>query len=204
MNQNIKDAHSDALKDVPLREEPRIAPVPAPEHSFDMSQMSFEEVRKVILKGRSKSAPGQSGITYALYKRCPALAKRLWKLLRVVWHTKKVQTSWLCADGCFVPKEENASKLDSFREISLLSVEGKIFWAVISKRLTSYLLQNKYVDTAVQKGGISGYSGCIEHTSAITTLIQEAKRGKKDLAVAWLDLAKAYPSIPHTLIYMAL
>ena len=38
----------------------------------------------------------------------------------------------------------------------------------------------------------------------MSQLIGEAKRAKTDIAVVWLDLAKAYPSIPHNLIYFAL
>jgi hypothetical protein len=63
---------------------------------------------------------------------------------------------------------------------------------------------NAYIDTSVQKGGVPGFSGCVEHTSVITQLIKEAKTGKKDLTVVWLDLANAYGSIPHQLIYTAL
>ena len=34
------------------------------------------------------------------------------------------------------------------------------------------------VDTTIQKAGILGFSGCIEHTSVISQLIKEAKKGK--------------------------
>lgn len=80
----------------------------------------------------------------------------------------------------------------------MLDVEGKIFWAIIAKRLTLYLVANKYVDTSVQKGvpGYSGYSGCLEHTAAISQIIKEAKTNSNTISVVWLDLTKAYPSIP--------
>ena len=71
--------------------------------------------------------------------------------------------------------------MDQFREISLLSTEGKIFWSVVSKRLTKYLLDNKYVDTSVQKGGISGFVGCLEYTAAMSQLIAEAKQNESDM-----------------------
>ena len=72
------------------------------------------------------------------------------------------------------------------------------------QRITNYMLANKYIDTAVQKGGIPGISGCIEHTSVVTQIIREAKENKGDLAVIWLDLANAYGSIPHKLIELVL
>ena len=62
---------------------------------------------------------------------------------------------------------------------------------VLARRMTSYMTGNSYVDTSVEKGGVPGFSGCVEHTSVISQLIQEAKVNKKDLTVVWLDLANA-------------
>lgn len=125
------------------------------------------------------------------------------KLLWTLWKKKQEPWLWTLAEGCFVPKELNSSGLNEFREISLLDVEGKISWSIIAKRLTSNLLTNGYVDTSVQKGRVPGYSGCLEHTSAISQIIKEAK-SNNTLSVVWLDLAKAYPSVPHQLIQNAL
>ncbi|XP_052260998.1 uncharacterized protein LOC127865149 [Dreissena polymorpha] len=70
--------------------------------------------------------------------------------------------------------------------------------------MTSYLLQNKYIDTAEQKGGVPGVSRCVEHTGVITQIIKEARENKGDLAVIWLDLANAYGSVPHQMILKTL
>ncbi|CAC5364749.1 unnamed protein product [Mytilus coruscus] len=70
--------------------------------------------------------------------------------------------------------------------------------------MTKYMAENSYIDTSMQKGGIAGFSGCVEHTSVLSQLIHEAKTGKKNLAVVWLDLANAYGSVPHKLIEMAM
>lgn len=98
------------------------------------------------------------------------------------------------------PRAGNKQKceLEEHRPVpnSLLSVEGKFFFAILAKRLTVYLLANNYVDTSTQKGGIPGFSGCVEHTSA--------KTDQTDLTVVWIDLANVYVSIPHQLIETAL
>ena len=73
----------------------------------------------------------------------------------------------------------------------------EISFAILAKRLTSFLTGNTCIDTSVQKEGVSLFSSCIEYTSAITQLIREAKEGRKDLTVVWLDLVSAYGSIPH-------
>lgn len=58
-----------------------------------------------------------------------------------------------------IPKEKNSSTIDQFRQISLLNVEGKIFFSVVAQRLSAFLQKNNSVDTSVQKAGISGLSG---------------------------------------------
>ena len=85
-----------------------------------------------------------------------------------------------------------------------LNVEGKLYFALWSDRLVTYTLSNKYIDTSIQKGGVPGVSGCMEHTAILSQLIREAKAEKKGLVVVWLDIANAYGSIPHKLIQKAL
>jgi hypothetical protein len=183
-----------------LAEEDFIMQCPEPTKKFDTSEPKLSEVKDIVKRARASSAPGPSGLPYKLYKYCPKLLKRLWRLLCVIWRKKYVPTQWKFAEGCFVPKEENSEHIEQFRTISLLSVEGKIFFAVLARRTTSYLLDNKYIDTAVQKGGVPGISGCLEHTAIVTQLIREARENKGDLAVLWLDLANAYGSMPHNLV----
>ena len=89
-------------------------------------------------------------------------------------------------------KEENSRHIKQFRTISLLSVEGKIFFSLMSKRMTAYILENNYLDVSVQMGGIPGFAGCLEHTSVLTQLIKEVRDNKGELSVVWVDLTNAY------------
>ena len=171
---------------------------------MNMKESTWKEINEVVKKARSCSAPCPSGIPYKVYKKCPKLLRRLWSLLRTVWRKGTVPSCWQSAEGCLAPKEKNSKTINQFRTISLLSVEGKIFFSILAKRLTTYMLENEYVDISVQKGGIPGFSGCVEHTSALTQLLHEARIDHKNLTVVWLDLANAYGSIPHKLIETAL
>ncbi|XP_053339380.1 uncharacterized protein LOC128510861, partial [Clarias gariepinus] len=66
------------------------------------------------------------------------------------------------------------------------------------------LLKNSYIDTSVQKGGVPGIPGCLEHTGVVSQLIREARKNRGDLATLWLDLTNAYGPIPHKLVKNAL
>jgi len=125
-------------------------------------------------------------------------------LIKIVWRKGTVPDCWKEAEGCLTPKEERSENISQFRTISLLSVEGKIFFSIVAKRMSAFVTENEYVNTSVQKGGIPGFSGCLEHTAAITQLIREACVNNSDLTVVWLDLANAYGSIPHKVIEHAM
>ena len=64
--------------------------------------------------------------------------------------------------------------------------------------------KNGFVNEDVQKAGIPGIPGCIEHAFAIWEAIENAKQCKENLSVVWLDLANAYGSVPHALIQAAM
>jgi hypothetical protein len=200
----LHDTHSDPNRNDALGECDRIEPAAPPEVEFDTSEPTLGDVKAIFKKARYGSAPGPNAIPYKVYKMCPNLLKRLWKIYKVVWRKGDIPDAWKEAEGIFTPKERDSTSINQFRTISMLNVEGKGFFALLARRTTSFLTANKYVNTSIQKGGVPGFSGCVEHTSAITQLIREAKAGKKDLTVVWLDLANAYGSIPHQLIYKAL
>lgn len=183
-----------------MREMEKLIKPPEPSIPFQSDEPSWKEVNDFIRRARGKSAPGPNDITYKVYKCCERLRKRLWKLLRVAWRKNFLADEWLVAEGCFIPKEENSSNIKESRTILLLSVEGKIFLGILAKRLTSFMLENGYMDASVQKGGVPGVPGCLEHTSVITKIIGDTKGNGGNLTVLWLDLANSYGAIPHRLV----
>ncbi|CAG5114813.1 unnamed protein product, partial [Candidula unifasciata] len=60
----------------------------------------------------------------------------------------------------------------------------------MARRLTQYLMTNKYIDTSVQKGDIPGVPGCLEHATMIWEAIQRAKHERTDLQVICEESAR--------------
>ena len=81
-----------------------------------------------------------------------------------------------------MPKEKNSVTIIQFRTISLLNMEVKMYMSVLAMRISGYMVENSYIDTSIQRAGIPGFSGCIEHTSVISQLLNEAKKDKKNFA----------------------
>ena len=102
------------------------------------------------------------------------------------------------------PRKQNSTEINQFRSISLLNVEGKIFFSVMASPSTKYLTEDGYINTSVQKRGIPEVSGSFEHPTMIWKAIKRAKSEKINLDVVWLDLANAHGSVPHHMIQLAL
>ena len=128
------------------------------------------------------------------------LSKKLTVLFQQVLKKGILPQEWCLADGIWIPKEMQLKGFKTFRPISLLNVERKIFFGLLVRRITNFLMSNHYVNTSVQKTGIPGFPGCLEHLQIIWNSILSAKRDKTELHVIWLDLANVYGSVSHHLI----
>ena len=204
VEKHLKEVHSDPSQGKEREDCEDLLSFEPRDLAYDDNPPTYKEFANKLRKTRSKSAPGPNGVPYLVYKRCPGVARLLWNYLRLLWRRNKMSDSWREAEGIFIPKEDDATTVDKFRTISLLNVEGKLFFSIKADRLTDFLTGSGYIDPAIQKGGVPGVSGCLEHTAILSQLIREAKTEKKNLVVTWLDIANAYGSIPHDVIKKAL
>ena len=203
------DAHVKQTYSDPRREEemPHIRGLKYPTRpgtSFKLGRLKEYEVDNFVKKARAGSAPGGDGVSYKAFKYCDKLRNLLFKMLADLWDDKGLIDEWCTAEGIYLPKEGEAEQIGQFRPISLLSVIGKVYLGIIAKRTVDYLQSNGYVDESVQKAGVPGIPGCVEHAFSIWEAIQGAKKDHEDLNVVWLDLANAYGSVPHELLMKAM
>ena len=78
-----------------------------PEVAFELKEPKWKEVQDIVKKARAGSAPGPSGLSYKVYKKCPKLLRRFWLLIRKLWKKGVIPDTWKKAEGCFVPKEKD-------------------------------------------------------------------------------------------------
>lgn len=141
--------------------------------------------------------------TYVPYKRCPAILPILEQLFAKIWHSNEIPSNWAAASIQLLPKSTKLTEPSEFRPIALTNTIGKIFFAVISKRLEHFMLDNNYL-SHVQKGFKANTPGCLEHSFSMFEALLEAKSSQKQIVVSWLDLKNAYGSVRHNLIQFAL
>ena len=166
---------SDRNRDLPWVED--LVRPSEPGVPFDQSPPHRKEVDDFIEKARSASAPGPNGVPYRAFKSCPKVTHRLRHLLCTAWNNEIIAPSWNKAEGIYLPKEEHSFGISAFCPIFLLNMGGKIFFGILARRLSKFSIGNGYID--IQKAGVPGSPGCIEHKAMIWHTIQIAKRGKK-------------------------
>ncbi len=203
LEEHLEKMHSHPSRHKAAEVPPDIPPIEQPRHLMDVSPPKWKEVEATVRRARTSSAPGPNGVPYKVYKNTPDVLRFLWRLMRVAWVKQTIPKAWRRAGGVLIPKEEESTTISQFRPISLLNVEGKIFFSIVAQRVTRYLEENRLVDTTVQKAGLPGSSGCLEHTSMIWHLIQQAKSEKSNLHVVFLDLENAFGSVPHSNLWSA-
>ena len=147
LENHLRETYSDPDRQIPMADMEGLVKPTHPGEQFDLSPPKLSEVERFINKARSASAPGPSGVPYKVYKKCGELRKALWKLLKVIWRQDVVPLSWSAAEGVYIPKEESSSTLGQFRPISLLNVEGKIMFGILAERISSFVLENGYINT---------------------------------------------------------
>lgn len=78
----------------------------------------------------------------------------------------------------------------------------KVYASIIARRLSSWAIDNKILSPS-QKGFLP-YEGCLEHGFALKSILQDSRRRKREVSVAWLNLKDAFGSVPHPVLLESL
>ena len=109
-------------------------------------QPFMAELEEIILRKRNNSAPGTNAILYMVYKKYPKVLSVLHDILRRAWKKGKILLSWKIGEAVLISKEEDTSRPELFRSMTLKNVSGKMFFPlVLANRLLSNMTQNGYV-----------------------------------------------------------
>ena len=150
------------------------------------------------LRSAANTAPGADRCEYAHLKRVDPGGKILAVLFNRCQREKDVPAAWKLATTVLIYKKGDDADVSNFRPISLMSVIYKLFMGVMAKRLTSWSIDAGVLSDEQKSARPS--EGCYEHTYLLKSLVADARRRKKKLFLAWLDIRNAFGSVPHATI----
>ena len=151
------------------------------------------EVENAIEDLRNKKAPGEDGITGAIYKRFyehfPTLIftiyseclrtgcfPKKWKTLRIIPITK--------------PGKENIKDVSKYRPISLINVGGKVLEKILINRIMHYMYSNNVLNK--NKFGFTPRKSTTDITLAVKDYIEEGIRQGHLTILVSLDVRGAF------------
>ena len=140
-----------------------------------MTPPTKEDIVAYIKKRKNSSKGGHNQIQYVMLKKCPTLMNIYVNLIMEAWQTlivdnrvDQLPTHWTIAKLKLMPKTDDLTDPSQFRDINLSNIDGKIFFGILSKRAGTFMTDNAFINTSVQKGYIRGIPGVLEHTYMIT------------------------------------
>ena len=161
-----------------------------------------QEVEAALRGLPNNSAPGPDRLRYSDWKRLGSSVSILMTVINTCRVNKKIPLSWKASSTILIHKAGDTISLDNWRPIALQNTIYKVYTGAIAKRLTSWAIETGRLSPS-QKGFLP-YEGCLEHNFVLRSVLQDARRRKRDLTVSWLDLKDAYSSVPHATLLRVL
>ena len=151
----------------------------------DMSEPpTEEEICEAMDRLKGNKASGRNGILPEMLKNCgPDTMNRIYDLFNTVWREGEVLT--VC---------------DNWRGISLLDVVGKLFAKVIQQRLQG-VVEDVVSDSQC---GFHKGRGCTGMIFCARQLVEKAREHNSKVFILFVDLKKAYDSIPRQALWLVL
>ena len=168
--------------------------------AFSMEPFRPRDIKQVLINCNKNSSPGPDGIPYNILLKLPAIHHTLSTLFTKVLHSGVPPKSWSESVIKLVHKKGDTSDPSNFRMIALTNCTGKLYHLLLSRRFTTFLTENKYIDDKMQKAFLPGINGCIEHNMSLDEIVKDVKHKKRTLHITFFDLADAFGSVSHNLI----
>ena len=166
----------------------------------EIRRISSEEVKEALRKmGRAKSV-GTDQIPIEVWK-CLGEVEVHWltTLFNTILHTGRMPEEWRSSVVIPIYKnKEDAQDCGNYRGIKLLSHTMKLWERVVEQRL------RKAVQVRENQFGFMPGRSTIEAIHILRRLMEKYREHRRNLHMVFIDLEKAYDSVPREVIWKCL
>ena len=164
---------------------------------------SVEEIRTAFAGAKNDKAAGDSNAPVELWKACLTdmfLFNYVMSIILVFWNSGALSTGWNFGRLKLLPKKGDLSDLNNWRGIMLMDAIVKMIGSIISKRLQTYLL----TFGIEAQNGFMPSRGCTDGIFILKETLLKRSEHNLDSWVIFIDLIKAFDSVPRDLLYLVL
>lgn len=172
--------------------------IPASTVSLKIEDITLEEYNNSFNNILMKK--DMMGITKKILRDMPTYIKlRFINTYNKILTNNNLAKNIAIGKGSFIYKIAKAgavTDINSFRQIISIPNSVNQFHRILTIRLTNYILTNKYMNTDIQKGGISGLKFAIlEQVYKVKNVLKHANKNNKSCAILFLDITNAYGNL---------
>ena len=162
-----------------------------------------DEVHKLLSHQKINTATGPDGISGRMLRAtAPSIAKTLSKIFNISLTQGKIPTAWKALNINPIPKSKDISQCSNYRPISLLSLPSKILERIIHTRISGFLYDHNLLSRI--QFGFRSRSSTQEALLSVTNTWYSMLSKHKQVAAVFLDVKKAFDSVPHYQLIRAL
>ena len=178
---------------------------------LDANDFLEQEITEMEVKNRIRyslryhKATGLDGISNDIMKYgIEWIAKPLTNIFNGILRLEYFPERWNKVIMVPFYKSGDADDPVNYRGISLLGCVGKLFAAVLNRRLSIWIEDNNYL--SIFQGGFRRHRGCSDQSfilvNTINTVLSKVKRNK--VYACFVDFKKAYDRVQHHLLWKKL
>ena len=165
--------------------------------------ISTVDVGKYLRTIARRKSPGLDGVTNEFWKcainsdlgeQAPLL-KCLMKMIEYAWESATIFEEWNAAVVVPVPKKGDLTVMGNYRGIALMPCALKIINGIFAERLMSSIVEYRLMDYA--QAGFVNREEAVAQAAALIEIVQRRQAKSQDTWLCFIDLAKAYDSVPH-------
>ena len=118
---------------------------------------------------------------------------------------ERIPDEWKKSHVCLIPKEDQeAMQPDTYRPITLLSCVAKLLEAVVFSMIKTQILSSKPDVIHWLQGGFKEGRSAIDQSWLLRTVLDSQEAKRRDTFVCFLDLRKAYDTVPLSALLVRL
>nr|VZI37974.1 unnamed protein product [Spirometra erinaceieuropaei] len=166
--------------------------LPSPTYAVPCDTPSEGEVADAVRKLRNNKAPGEDGISAAIFKsRVDALASWLHEVIERAWRIEVVPDDW--GLGILVPilKKGDKTRCENCRRISLNDVAAKVLAIVLLRRFQTV----RDSRTRPNQAGFRGGCGCADQIFTRRRILEFRHSYQQPTAVCFIEFAVTFNSV---------
>ena len=152
--------------------------------SFNFSPPSYQKITRIIKRMKfSGSRCPLDQISIIWLKRCPYLRSFMLDICTEVLRRNTLSVQSTKAATIFIHKKGSRSLPENFRPITSEPVRLKIFRSSLQNRVSTYLINNMYIESHYQNGFMPVMSRTFGHIAEMSHIINHSRKHQRSVTI---------------------